>query len=217
MGKRFTDLSDDLYDYLFSVGVREPELLGRLRRETSTMPMARMQVSPDQGQFMAQLVKLMGARRTLEIGVFTGYSSLCVALALPSGGRIVAFDVSEEWTSIARRFWEEAGVAGKIELRMKDAISGLDELLIKGQRDSYDFAFIDADKKEYGEYFERVLRLIRRGGLIMIDNVLWAGRVLDSNHRKRTLSQFGVLMKSCILIAVSILVCCRWGTESHWH
>ena len=123
MGKRFTDLSDDLYDNLFSVGVREPELLGRLRRETNTMPMARMQVSPDQGQYMAQLVKLMGARRTLEIGVFTGYSSLCVALALPSGGRIVAFDVSEEWTSIARRFWEEAGVAGKIELRMKDAIS----------------------------------------------------------------------------------------------
>ena len=184
MGKRFTDLSDDLYDYLFSVGVREPELLGRLRRETNTMPMARMQVSPDQGQFMAQLVKLMGARRTLEIGVFTGYSSLCVALALPSGGRIVAFDVSEEWTSIARRFWEEAGVAGKIELRMKDAISGLDELLIKGQRDSYDFAFIDADKKEYGEYFERVLRLIRRGGLIMIDNVLWAGRVLDSKSQE---------------------------------
>ncbi len=184
MGKRFTDLSDDLYDYLFSVGVREPELLGRLRRETNTMPMARMQVSPDQGQFMAQLVKLMGARRTLEIGVFTGYSSLCVALALPSGGRIVAFDVSEEWTSIARRFWEEAGVAGKIELRMKDAISGLDELLIKGQRDSYDFAFIDADKKEYGEYFERVLRLIRRGGMIMIDNVLWAGRVLDSKSQE---------------------------------
>lgn len=184
MGKRFTDLSDDLYDYLFSVGVREPELLGRLRRETNAMPMARMQVSPDQGQFMAQLVRLLGARRTLEIGVFTGYSSLCVALALPSGGRLVAFDVSEEWTSIARRYWAEAGVEGKIELRMKDAIPGLDELLIDGQRDTYDFAFIDADKKEYGEYFERVLRLIRRGGLIMVDNVLWAGRVLNTSSQE---------------------------------
>ena len=180
MGKRFTDLSDDLYDYLCSVGVREPELLARLRRETDTMPMARMQVSPDQGQFMAQLVRLLGARRTLEIGVFTGYSSLCVALALPSSGRLVAFDLSEEWTSIAERYWREAGVEGKIDLRMRDGVSGLEELLTEGESGTFDFAFIDADKREYEEYYERVLRLIRLGGLIMVDNVLWAGRVLDT-------------------------------------
>ncbi len=178
---RKTDLgiSDDLYDYLLDVSLREADVLVRLREETARMPGAGMQITPDQGQFMALLVELTGARRTLEVGVFTGYSSLAVALALPADGRIVACDVSEEWTAIARRYWAEAGVADKIDLRLAPALDTLDALIAAGEVGTFDFAFIDADKETYADYYERTLELLRPGGLVCIDNVLWGGRVID--------------------------------------
>jgi caffeoyl-CoA O-methyltransferase len=176
--KTFT-LSEDLYQYLVSVSVREPELLHRLRAETALDPDARMQISPEQGQFMSLLVQLIGAKKTLEVGVYTGYSSLCVALALPPDGTIIACDVSEEWTSIARRYWCEARVENKIDLRLAPALGTLDELIAGGEAQTFDFAFIDADKKNYGNYYERALKLLRPGGLIAVDNVLWSGRVTD--------------------------------------
>jgi predicted O-methyltransferase YrrM len=139
-----------------------------------------MQISPEQGQFMALLVKLIGAKKTLEVGVFTGYSSLVVALALPADGKIVACDVSEEYTSVARRYWQQAGVADKIDLHIAPALETLDKLLTAGEAETFDFAFIDADKSNYDNYYERSLELIRPGGLIAIDNVLWSGKVADT-------------------------------------
>ena len=170
---------EKLYEYLKSVSVREPAILRRLREETASLPNAGMQVPPEHGQFLAFLVQLMGARRTLEVGVYTGYSSLAVALALPRDGRIVACDVSEEYTSIARRYWKEAGVDHMIELRIKPALETLKELLSERQQGRFDFAFIDADKANYEGYYECALELIRPGGLIAIDNVLWHGKVID--------------------------------------
>jgi caffeoyl-CoA O-methyltransferase len=143
------------------------------------MKHAGMQISPEQGQFMALLVKLIGARRTLEIGVFTGYSALSVALALPDDGKIVACDVNEEWTTMARKFWQKAGVAHRIDLRLAPALQTLDALLAEGGAGQYDFAFIDADKTGYAAYYERCLQLMRRGGLIAVDNTLWSGSVVD--------------------------------------
>ena len=172
-------LSEALYEYILSVSLREADVLRRLREETARMPMAIMQIAPEQGQFMALIVELIGAKRTLEVGVFTGYSSLAVALALPADGHITACDVSEEWTAIARRYWSEAGVAHKIDLRLAPGIDTLDALLADGQAGSYDFAFIDALKSEYADYYERVLQLLRQGGLIAVDNVLWNGAVAD--------------------------------------
>ena len=172
-------LDDRLYDYLLGASLREPEILRRLREETAAMPMAMMQIGAEQGQFMALLVELMGARRTLEIGVFTGYSSLVVALALPPDGHITACDISEEYTAVARRYWEEAGVADKIDMRLAPAIETLDALLADGETGRYDMAFIDAEKTEYADYYERVLALLRPGGLAVVDNVLWNGSVAD--------------------------------------
>lgn len=179
MSKKTLGLDEQLYDYLLSVSLREPDILRQLREETARFPNAMMQIAPEQGQFMALLVQLVGAMKTLEIGVFTGYSSLCVALALPQNGKIVACDVSEEYTTVARRYWETAGVADKINLRLAPALNTLDELLVEGQAETFDFAFIDADKGNYDGYYERSLQLIRPGGLIAIDNVLWSGRVVD--------------------------------------
>lgn len=179
MSKKTLDLDERLYNYLLSTSLREPDVLRRLREETARHPYATMQISPEQGQFMALLVQLLGATKTLEIGVFTGYSSLCVALALPPGGKITACDVSEEFTSVARRYWQEAGVTDKIELRLAPALETLDQLLADGQAETFDFAFIDADKENYQGYYERSLQLIRPGGLVAIDNVLWGGRVAD--------------------------------------
>lgn len=172
-------LENKLYDYLLSISLREPDILASLREETAKHPMGMMQIAPEQGQFMEILVQLMGATKTLEIGVFTGYSSLCVALALPPNGQIIACDVSEEYTAIARRYWEAAGVANKISLQLGPAINTLDKLIAEGQAGTFDFAFIDADKENYEAYFERSLQLVRNGGLIVIDNVLWSGRVAD--------------------------------------
>ncbi|MEE3719940.1 class I SAM-dependent methyltransferase [Tumidithrix elongata RA019] len=177
---KFTALNDQLHDYLLSVSLREPLLLQQLREETSHHARGNMQIAPEQGQFMALLVQLIGAEKTLEVGVFTGYSSLSVALALPEHGKVIACDVSEEYTSIARRYWEKAEVTHKIDLHIAPAIQTLDRLLAEGQANTFDFAFIDADKENYDGYYERSLQLVRKGGLIAIDNVLWSGRVLDS-------------------------------------
>jgi len=182
MSKRSISLTDSLYDYLLSVSLREPDLLLKLREETAADPAARMQISPEQGQFMGLLARLMGARRCLEIGVFTGYSSLAIALALPDDGRIVACDVSEKWTSVARRYWAAAGVAHKIDLRLATAMETLDRLIAAGEAESFDFAFIDADKENYVGYYERALLLLRPGGLVVADNTLWSGRVADPEN-----------------------------------
>jgi caffeoyl-CoA O-methyltransferase len=183
MSNRTIQVTDGLYDYLLSVSSREPEVLARLRRETAerTGDRFRMQISPEQGQFMFLLARLVGARKALEVGVFTGYSSLAVAMALPEDGRLVACDVSEEWTSIARRYWQEAGVADRIDLRLAPALETLDGLLDAGDAGTFDFAFVDADKGNYGAYYERVLVLLRPGGLVAIDNTLWSGRVADAS------------------------------------
>ena len=184
MSKKYLPLNDHLYEYLQAVSLREPDVLRRLRDETSALPMAQMQISPEQGQFLALLVGLMNASKTLEVGVFTGYSSLCVALALPADGRVIACDISEEWTRIARRYWAEAGVAEKITLRLALAMETLDELIADGQAGTFDFAFIDADKGGYEGYYEKALKLVRAGGLIAVDNVLWSGRVADAEAQE---------------------------------
>jgi len=179
MGRRTRPLDDRLYDYLLEVSLREPEVLRRLRQETESHPHGEMQIAPEQGQFMALLVRLMRATRVLEVGVFTGYSSLAMALALPPEGRLVACDVSEEFTAIARRYWAEAGVADRIELRLAPALETLDALVAAGQAATFDLAFVDADKESYDAYYERCLALLRPGGLLLIDNVLWEGEVAD--------------------------------------
>jgi len=179
MSNRSIALTDSLYDYLLSVSLREPPLLRQLREETAALPSHSMQISPEQGQFMALLLHLMGAKRCLEVGVYTGYSSLVTALALPDDGRIVACDVSEEWTAIARRYWAAAGVAHKIDLRLAPAVQTLDALLQAGSAGQFDAAFIDADKANYSAYYERILQLLRVGGLVVVDNTLWSGKVAD--------------------------------------
>jgi len=181
-------LSDEVRRYLISTSVREPEVLGRLREETAGLPLAMMQISPEQGQFMALLVKMLRARRCLEVGTFTGYSALWVALALPPDGRLTACDVSAEWTSIGQRYWQEAGVASKIALHLAPALETLDRLIAQGEEGQYDFAFIDADKGNYWNYYERAVRLLRPGGLIAVDNTLWGGRVADAEDRDATVS-----------------------------
>jgi predicted O-methyltransferase YrrM len=172
-------LTDDVYRYLLEHSVREPAALARLRAATAKLPMAQMQIGPEQGQFMQMLVRLIGARRCIEVGTFTGYSSLAVALALPGDGRIVACDVSAEWTAMARQYWRDAGVDSKIDLRLQPALQTLDDLLAEGQANRFDFAFIDADKANYLAYYERVLQLLRPGGLAAVDNTLWSGDVAN--------------------------------------
>jgi predicted O-methyltransferase YrrM len=179
MSNRTIGLSDDLAAYVVEVGTREPDVLARLRRETAALPQHDMQIAPEEGAFLAFLVELTGARRCIEVGTFTGYSSLAVALAVPEDGRVVCCDVSEEWTSLARGYWAEAGVADRIDLRIAPAAETLDRLLDDGGQDGYDFAFVDADKAGYDGYYERLLRLVRPGGLIALDNTLWGGQVID--------------------------------------
>jgi predicted O-methyltransferase YrrM len=175
------NIGNALWDYMRRVTLREPALLGRLREETARYPNSNCQISAEQGQFMGLLMHLMGARRTVEIGVYTGYSALAVALALPDDGRVIACDINEEWTSVGRRYWREAGVDGKIDLRLGPALATLDGLIASGQANQFDFVFIDADKTNYANYYERALVLLRRGGLIGVDNVLWYGRVIDAS------------------------------------
>jgi predicted O-methyltransferase YrrM len=172
-------LPNELHAYVLEHGVREPEILARLREETARLPQHDMQIAPEQGAFMALLVRLMGARRCLEVGTFTGYSSLAVALALPEDGRIVCCDISTEWTETARRYWTDAGVADRVDLRIAPALETLDALINDPEHgdDSFDFAFLDADKRNYPAYYERLVYLVRPGGLIAIDNVFWEGEV----------------------------------------
>jgi len=179
MSSRRLIVTDDIHQYILDHSLREPDVLARLRAETSRHPHAMMQIGPEQGQLMALLARLINAKRCIEIGVFTGYSTLVVALALPDDGKIVACDVNEAWTSIGKRYWKEAGVDRKIDLRLQPALLTLDSLIAAGESGSYDYAFIDADKPNYDAYYERVLQLLRAGGLILIDNVLWSGKVAD--------------------------------------
>lgn len=173
-------LEKHLYEYLLSVSLREAEILTQLRQETAQHPMGKMQIAPEQGQFMALLVQLMRAKKTLDVGVFTGYSSLVVALALPTDGKVVACEVNQEYAAIARHWWQKAGVADKIDLHIAPAGETLNQLLTARQAGTFDFAFIDANKSNYDNYYEQALQLVRSGGLIAIDNVLWSGRVADS-------------------------------------
>jgi predicted O-methyltransferase YrrM len=178
MSAKSIGLPDDLHGYLVRVGVREPDVLRRLRKYTAALPEHDMQIAPEQGAFMAWLAELTGARRCLELGTFTGYSALAVALALPPDGHLLCCDVSAEWTDIARRFWAEAGVSDRIELRLGPALATLDDLLAEGAAGTVDFAFVDADKAEYPAYYDRLIRLVRRGGIMLWDNVLWGGEVI---------------------------------------
>src|SRR5262245_32757156 len=178
MSRRTLTIDDRLFDYVLRNNRERPELAA-LREATASHPRANMQISPEQGALMQMLVRLIGARRTIEVGVFTGYSALAVALALPSDGRILACDVSDEFTRVGRPYWERAGVASKIELVLAPALETLDARIAAGQAGQYDFAFIDADKSNYDGYYERCLKLLHRGGLIAIDNVLWSGRVAE--------------------------------------
>jgi caffeoyl-CoA O-methyltransferase len=178
-GERNLGLRPTLYRYLLDVSLREPDVLRRLREATAELDEGDMQIGPEQGQFLALLLKLLGARRVLEVGTFTGYSALWMALALPDDGQLLACDVSAEWTGVGRRFWQEAGVAHKIDLRLAPAAETLAALLADGQAGQFDFAFIDADKEGYDGYYEQCVELVRPGGLIAIDNVLWGGAVAD--------------------------------------
>lgn len=180
MSNRTLNMTDELYRYMLDNSLRETAVQKSLRAHTASLEWSQMQIAPEQGQFMAFLVRMIGARRALEVGVYTGYSSLSVALALPSDGRLVACDINREWTDIACQFWEQAGVAHKIDLRLAPAIDTLQHLLDEGQASSYDFAFIDADKENYDRYYELCLKLLCSGGLIAIDNVLWGGDVADA-------------------------------------
>jgi predicted O-methyltransferase YrrM len=182
MSRIHTPLTQDLTDYIRRVALREPEVLRRQREATDAHPRASMQTAPEQGQLLHLLARLAGARKTLEVGVFLGYSSTWVALALPEGGKIVACDLSEEYTAQARRLWRAAGVEDKIELRLGPALDTLDALIAEGNGGSFDLAFIDADKANYANYYDRAMVLVRPGGLVAIDNVLWHGDVTDASQ-----------------------------------
>ena len=201
-------LEDTLLAYLRNHSLREPEVLKKLREETLKLPLGVMQVSPEQGQFMALLVRITGATRIVEIGTFTGYSSLVMALALPDSGKLITCDISEDYTNTARQYWQKAGVADRIELKLAPALETLDALLTSGQTGTFDMAFIDADKTEYIGYYERCLQLLKSGGLILVDNVLWGGRVARSeveDSDTNTLRQFNDLLHQDERIGLSML------------
>ena len=179
MSRRSIDLNDRLYDYLLANSLREKPLFRKLREATAKLPMAGMQISPEQGQFMMLLVELIGAKKAIEIGTFTGYSGLCVATALPAKGHLWCCDVSEEYTSLARKFWKQAKIDKKITLTLAPATETIAKLLQSKHAGTFDFAFIDADKSNYDAYYEGALKLLRKGGLVAIDNVLWGGSVAD--------------------------------------
>ena len=195
MSSRNNNIPDELYDYILANSLRDRPELKALRDETALMPMAGMQISPDQGQFMALLVKAMGARKVIEVGTFTGYSALVVAGALPADGKLVACDVSEEYTSVGHPHWNKAGLALKIDLRLGPAVETLDVMIAAGESGQYDMAFIDADKENYGLYYESCLTLLRPGGLILVDNVLWGGRVADPAEQDESTQAIRALTK----------------------
>jgi caffeoyl-CoA O-methyltransferase len=205
--KTFT-LSDELHRYLLSVSAPEPDVLRRLREETASHPKHTMQIAPEQGQFMQLLIRLMGARHAIEVGVFTGYSALSVALALPDDGKLIACDLNEEYTAIARRYWKEAHIDHKIDLRLGPGVETLDRLIKEGRREQFDFVFIDADKESYWNYFERALVLLRKGGVVAVDNVLWSGKVVDPNTDDRdakAIRGFNERLKSDRRVCLSVI------------
>ena len=181
MSTGILNLTKDLRDYLWEKGMQEHPVLAELRQETAQIPESVMQICPEQGALMANLIRLMSAKKTIEIGTFTGYSALAVALALPDDGKIVACDISEEWTSVGKKKWEQAGVGDKIDLRIAPALETLENLMADGQEGTFDFAFIDADKANYLDYYKMCLKLVRKGGVIAIDNVLWSGAVIQND------------------------------------
>jgi caffeoyl-CoA O-methyltransferase len=208
MSRKTITLTEELYQYLLSVSLREPSILTRLREETASLPQASMQIAPEQGQFMALLVTLIGATNVLEVGTFTGYSSLCMAMALPPHGRIVACDASKEWTSIARRYWKEAGIEDRIDLRLGTALGTLDKLLAEGLERKFDMVFIDADKENYLGYYEYALRLLRPGGLLLVDNVLWSGKVIEADMQDKdtnAIRAFNDYVKNDTRVTISVL------------
>ena len=176
MSRQSINLTKKLYEYMLSVSLQETAIQQELRKETSKHPKSEMQIAPEQGQFMALLIQLLQVKNIIEIGVYTGYSSLCMAMALPDKGQIIACDVDEETTNIAKSYWEKAGVSNKIKLVLAPAIKTLDDLITRNELNHYDLAFIDAEKSEYIDYYERTLKLIRPGGIILVDNVLWSGK-----------------------------------------
>ena len=196
MSSGILSYTSDLRDYVWKNGLREHPALKELRAETARLPHARMQICPEQGALMGNLIRMLSAKRTIEIGTYTGYSAMAVALALPEDGEVLACDISEEWTSIGKNAWEKAGISHKINLQLAPAVDTLEKILAKGKENFFDFAFIDADKTNYQIYYEQCLKLIRQGGVIVIDNVLWGGAVTDSNRNDadteaiRELNQF---------------------------
>lgn len=208
MSANTLNLTPAVYAYYQKMGFRDTEILQKLRAATAKMSTGHMQISPEQGQLLALLVELMGAKKTLDIGVFTGYSALCVAMALPEDGKVIGCDINVEWTKMAKKFWEMAGVAHKIDLRIAPALKTLQTLIDEGEKDTFDFAFIDADKANYIEYYEKSMILIRSGGLIAIDNVLWGGDVADphiTDSNTRMIRQINETLLADNRITISML------------
>lgn len=208
MANRTVQLNDELHAYLLGISLREPKILNDLRKETAQLDMSIMQIAPEQGQFMSLLMQLTGARRAIEIGVFTGYSTLCMAMPMPADGKIIACDINREWTGMAQRYWQQAGQADKIELHLAPANETLTSLLENGQAGSFDFAFIDADKPNYRNYYEACLQLVRPGGLIAIDNVLWGGSVIDENDQSEdtcAIRELNTLLQDDARVDISML------------
>lgn len=209
MSNRTLSIDDGIYNYLCDVSINEPELLRQLREETAQkVEYSVMQISPEQGQFMSLLIKLMGAKRALEIGTYTGYSSICVAGAMPEDGRLICCDISPQWTDIAEKYWARAGLENKIELYSQPAAQTLQMLLDDGAERSFDFIFIDADKQNYIMYYEMALRLLRRGGIIAVDNTLWSGAVADPDNTEpgtRAIRRFNDMIKQDDRVSQTLL------------
>ena len=208
MSRDTIELNANLRNYLINSSVKESQVLGDLRRETSFLDESQMQISPEQGTFLSFLVQILDARYTLDIGVFTGYSSLVVALQLPKDGFVTACDTNTGWTDIAKKYWKMANVEDKVNLHIAPAIDTLDDLIADGKEDMYDFSFIDADKISYQKYFERSLNLVRKGGVIAIDNVLWGGKVLDSDDNEpatRAIREFNKKLYNDDRVSISMI------------
>ncbi|PCJ84030.1 MAG: SAM-dependent methyltransferase [Thiotrichaceae bacterium] len=208
MSNRTLSIDDRLYNYICDVSINESELLRQLREETALIEYSVMQISPEQGQFMSLLIKLMSAKRAIEIGTFTGYSSICVASAMPDDGQLICCDISPQWTGIAEKYWARAGLENKINLFIQPADITLQMLIDKGDAGSFDFIFIDADKQNYIQYYEMALQLLRKGGMIAIDNTLWSGAVADPENAEpgtRAIRRFNEMVKQDDRVSSSLV------------